>query len=298
MIEFLFHSFRRSIVMNQQTNERTNKLTKETSTYRERETHKHIVNTKAYCAYAPHYKIPSSCNPTSIEFKLLNWKYWTTSIAAAAIYIILYGKGNRFRGGKIVCHPINWCHCKGLNFMRFLKSTREWEKMRVKNSNAIEIVRRAKQLHYMTRCLPIQTNPFQFNYMLLTHSQTFNNNQSSQIKINFRKWEAWLLKSKKCLNHPDRLICLSCWITATPFIVVYLCVWFFPLFSMFVVCVCALFRLTASINDDEEEEEESLTAVSKSFWDLNSNKNTNPTERRRIKNMKKKIEQKRCSIKR
>lgn len=69
---------------NKQTNEWTNKLTKETSTQ----------HTKTYCAYAPLYKIPSLCNPSSIEFKLLNWKYWTTTttmtIGSVAGIHILY----------------------------------------------------------------------------------------------------------------------------------------------------------------------------------------------------------------
>lgn len=62
----------------------------------------------------------------------------------------------------------------------------------------------------------------------------------------------------------------------------FVCVIFSLMFSR---CFVVRFdSTTASINDDEREED---TAANKSFWDLNSNNNTIPTERRRIKNTEK-----------
>lgn len=107
------------------------------------------------------------------------------------------GEGNRYRGGKVVCHPINWCHCKGLNFMRFLKSARENESPKLFECDW------NSETHAWSNCITwlgiFHINPIRFNSIIcFSHpARHLNNNQSSKIKINFRKWEAWLELQEK-----------------------------------------------------------------------------------------------------
>lgn len=66
---------------------------------------------------------------------------------------------------KIVCHPINWCHCKGLSFMRI--------------SSVMSEMRYADE-GPKNRCM---TFDLQFNYA--SHSQTVNNQIQKKIKSIF-----------------------------------------------------------------------------------------------------------------
>lgn len=101
-------------------------------------------------------------------------------------------------GGKIVCHPINWCHCCGFNFMDVFFLERECK----------------SQSRYADEgqscCI---TFYLQFNYF--SHSQTPNNQTQNQFSNKTHEQQ-----KKKRMNHLNRLICLSCWTSATLFITV------------------------------------------------------------------------------
>lgn len=154
MIEFQFHSLGRSVLW-KRTSERTNE---------QRKTHKSILCLRA-----------SLRDPFFMQSQL----YWIQIIKlkilddddrqrGCDLHITTCGKGNRYRGGKIVCHPINWCHCKGLDFMRFLKSAIEKMRAEIIWMSDWNGETRMKQLHYMTRYLPNQSDSIQ---LYASHTQ-------------------------------------------------------------------------------------------------------------------------------